>query len=235
MTHEMTPHEEALQRIIESAQRLGVELDKADALQWLAAMTAGPEADIVVDLESGTFGHRITMLDFSDKDLAHFREMGRLVEFDDVPGQVETALALSGSAAQSKVQTYPGDADFFERVNILARSWQEACRVLGQIMREKALSTRRGPNYQLIQVRMGSYPFDLIRDEELARAGSSITWNPDEIWEGRIAGTTPAGEPVEIAQMACFLLSDRASYVNGQAIAVDGGLSASHPWVFPRS
>jgi hypothetical protein len=29
-------------------------------------------------------------------------------------------------------------------------------------------------------------------------------------------------------------LSDRASYINGQAIPVDGGLSASHPWVFPR-
>jgi NAD(P)-dependent dehydrogenase (short-subunit alcohol dehydrogenase family) len=41
------------------------------------------------------------------------------------------------------------------------------------------------------------------------------------------------GEPVEIAQMACFLMSDAASYVNGQAIPVDGGLSASHPWVYP--
>ena len=43
-----------------------------------------------------------------------------------------------------------------------------------------------------------------------------------------------ASKRAEIAQMACFLLSDRASYVNGQAIPVDGGLSASHPWVFPR-
>ncbi len=51
---------------------------------------------------------------------------------------------------------------------------------------------------------------------------------------GQINPTSRAGQPSEIAQMACFLLSDRASYVNGQAIAVDGGLSASHPWVFPR-
>lgn len=51
---------------------------------------------------------------------------------------------------------------------------------------------------------------------------------------GQINPLKRHGEPVEIAQMACFLLSDRASYVNGQAIAVDGGLSASHPWVFPR-
>lgn len=55
--------------------------------------------------------------------------------------------------------------------------------------------------------------------------------------ENRIGQINPSvrhGEAVEIAEMACFLLSDAASYVNGQAIAIDGGLSASHPWVFPR-
>lgn len=51
---------------------------------------------------------------------------------------------------------------------------------------------------------------------------------------GQINPTRRAGQPIEIAQMACFLLSDRASYVNGQAVPVDGGLSASHPWVYPH-
>ena len=43
------------------------------------------------------------------------------------------------------------------------------------------------------------------------------------------------GQPGEIGEIACFLLSDRASYVNGQAVPVDGGLSSSHPWVYPTN
>ncbi|MBC7986419.1 MAG: SDR family oxidoreductase [Sphingomonadaceae bacterium] len=46
---------------------------------------------------------------------------------------------------------------------------------------------------------------------------------------GRLNPLQRGGAPEEIAAVAAFLASDDASYVNGQAIAVDGGLSSSHP------
>ncbi len=50
---------------------------------------------------------------------------------------------------------------------------------------------------------------------------------------GKIGQLNPlqrAGQPSEIAAMGLFLISDEASYVNGQAFPVDGGLTASMPY-----
>ncbi len=46
---------------------------------------------------------------------------------------------------------------------------------------------------------------------------------------GRLNPLRRAAQPEELANVALFLASDLSSYVNGQAIAVDGGLSSSHP------
>ena len=46
---------------------------------------------------------------------------------------------------------------------------------------------------------------------------------------GRLNPLRRGAQPEELAKVALFLASDEASYVNGQAIAVDGGLSSSHP------
>jgi hypothetical protein len=188
----------AMAEILRSAKRLGVELDEHEAAAWVAAMEAeATGGNIVVDVTTGVYGHRVTMLDFSAGDLARFRAIGRIVGFDDRPPHVRTALALSGSAAQSKIQTYPGDCDFFERVHIMADTRDDACRVLRGLMREKALATMTGPTFRLWEVKFGVYPIDAERDGAGVGKGGTITWKPAEIAAGAVA-VSRGGEALEI-------------------------------------
>ena len=71
----------------------------------------------------------------------------------------------------------------------------------------------------LIETGMTQPLFDLARERGVA---------------GKIGQLNPLGRAAvadEVARVALFLASDESSYVNGQAWAVCGGLSASHPWV----
>jgi hypothetical protein len=188
----------ALAGIIESARRLGVELDEAEAAEWVAALEAeGAGGDVVVDVDSGIFGHRVSMLDFTPRDLARYRAIGEIVGFPDRPPEVLTALALSGSAAQSKVQSFPGDCDYFERVHIAAPTREDACRILAREVKEKALSTRMGKTYRLWEVKFGGYPFDAERAGRVVHKGGPVSWTADEVATGAIV-VIRDGEPVTV-------------------------------------
>ncbi len=93
MDETVTRPAEGLSQIVESARRLGVELDEQEASEWLAAMqTEAAGGDIVIDVDSGVYGHRVTMLDFTPADIARFREIGKVI-----------GEALTGSFGESEV------------------------------------------------------------------------------------------------------------------------------------
>jgi hypothetical protein len=191
--------QEEIKRIINSARSLGVEMDEEEAIQWLTSIVATDQSDGTpqVDHERGVFGHRVVLLDFDPSDLERVRRVAAIVELEDRPN-VETAIALSGSSAQSQVQTFPGDFDYFERVNIKADNQSTACAILGNVIREKALQTANGPGYQLIEVRFGTFRHQVIRGDKTIEPGSSITWSPAEIRDGHFQILTPEGENMSI-------------------------------------
>lgn len=59
-------------------------------------------------------------------------------------------------------------------------------------------------------------------------AGARAVGKEDKI--GQLNPLRRAGLDTEIADAALFLASDQSSYLNGHALVVDGGLSASHPF-----
>jgi len=190
----VTTPDDDIARIRESAARLGVQLDEEGALQWLAAIAADAASDDhIVTHESGTFGHRVTMLDFAPRDLERFRRIGQVVEVTGPEGVVESALALSGSAAQSKIQSFPGDCDYFQRLNIKAATREEACRIMADCMRAAARRTSTGDAFQFLEGKLGSYPVDCEHGGAARKKGSPITWTPEEIEAERIELTLADG------------------------------------------
>nr|MDQ3643293.1 hypothetical protein [Actinomycetota bacterium] len=181
-----TTQQDAVARVIASAERLGVHVNEDEAEQWIAAMAAEASGgNVVVDVNTGVFGHRASMLDFDPADLAQVQRMAKIVGFADRPG-VRTALALSGSSAQGRIHEYPADADFFERIHITADTKVEACRILGELIREKALETMSGPSHRLSEVKLGTWDAEVTKDGKKEHAGSPISWTPKEVESGEM-------------------------------------------------
>jgi len=196
--------QDEVNRIIKTARTLGVEVDEADVAQWLAAMAATGTMEWDVDESAGIYGHQITLLDFDRGTLDRYRHIADIVEVPDRPN-VQTAISLAGSAAQGVIQRYPSDADYFERVNILAPTREGACELLSQVMRDKALDKFGGPNYELLDVRFGTWKDDIVKDGEHISAGSSIVWTADEVADGKMQVFRSSGDPWEISwDYACL-------------------------------
>jgi hypothetical protein len=187
------PVDEATERLLATAEAGGVEIDEAEAARWIASVSSDSPAAITVDVSMGVYGHRITMADMDTTGLDRFRRMAAIVGFDDRPPEVTTALALSGSAAQARVQRFPADADFFERIHLQAPTREAACRLLAVVMRDKALATLSGPGHRLMQVRLGNWPVDAVLGAVTVRKGSSVEWTPAVVEAGGIAFHTVDG------------------------------------------
>jgi hypothetical protein len=200
-----SPHEHAIEMVLNAASDLGVELDAEEALEWIAAVARESSDPLIIDVDSGVYGHQVTMADLDHSELGRFRHIAAIVGFEDQPPDVLTALALSGSAAQNRVHRFPGDCDFFERIHIRAETREAACAILGGLIRDKALSAFSGPGYRLQEVKFGSWPSEASIGDRQIKAGTPISWAPEQVEAGQIGYLDTAGKPQSL------LWSDAAS------------------------
>jgi hypothetical protein len=167
------------------AAALGLELDADEARRWMVAVETSERTGVGTDAGTGVFGNRVALLDFDPEDLGRLRRLVPHVRLVAHPA-VESAIAISGSSAQGRVQLFPGDADFFERVHIRASSADEAQRILRTAMRDTALRALVEPDIVLVEANLGTYDEPVVERGRVHAAGDPITWAPDDVVEGAI-------------------------------------------------
>lgn len=193
-THPLNSEEakDEIAEIAATAQRAGIEFDAQEAVEWMVAVSAAEhESALAQDPLSGVFGHRISLLDFDQERLNYFRRLAQRVR-STRRSNVESAIAIAGSSAQGKVQLFPGDNDYFERVNIKAATIDEARQLLRDIVRETAIRAFQEPDIVLLEVNFGVYAEAVIERGQLRGAGESITWQPTDVADGFIVVTRAA-------------------------------------------
>lgn len=172
--------------IVAAAAQAGIELDARETAQWLLAMSqAEREGAVAEDTRTGVFGSRVALLDFSPEDLAFFRRLAKRVRMVSHPA-VEAAISISGSSAQGKVQMFPGDYDFFERVNIHAPDMAGAKKILREILRATALRAFAESDIVLIEANLGVHASPARERGHERASGDPITWTPRDVLNGYI-------------------------------------------------
>lgn len=187
---DLTPDE-----TIETARRMGLEADAEEARRWMVAVAASDDDErIATDEEIGVFGDRVSLLDFDPEDLAHFRALMPRVRMVSRP-EIESAIAIAGSAAQGRIQLFPGDSDFFERVHIHADTEDEAKRIFREAFRSTALRAAAERDIVLIEADLGVYPEPVVQRGVHLDAGHTIEWTTNDVAAGRIEVEGADGKP----------------------------------------
>ncbi len=166
--------------MIASIRAVGVAVDRAAAERWVLAVAEvlAEPGEFVVAPGLGVGGHELALLDFDEADSAvpRLRRLGELVRTSEA-SDLQVAVAVAGSTAQLRIQPFPADVDFFERVHIAAPSREAAARRLAELVRSDALRDDLAPGLRLEDVLFGQ-----------ERDGRPVRWEAAEIAAGNLAG-----------------------------------------------
>jgi NAD(P)-dependent dehydrogenase (short-subunit alcohol dehydrogenase family) len=222
--------EEGLNQTLEAIQKAG---HAAEAL----AMDAGSEADVqkLIDLAIGTFGRLdvvyanagisgglTSLLDITVENFNEILRINLIGPFLAIKYAAPHMIRQGGgsiicTASVAALRANAGGVAYSaSKAGVIALAQTSANALIGTGVRVNAICPG------LIETGMTKPIFDNARSRGTDHK------------IGQLNPLQRAGRPEEIAAMALFLASDEASYVNGQAFPVDGGLSSTHPFAKPR-
>ena len=180
------PHE----AMVAAIAAMGVEVDAEEAIAWLTAVEAAGDEPGEFSLAEGIAGHELALLDFDPDSAGRLRRLGQIIGSPAAP-DVETALAIAGSAAQGRIQPFPADVDFFERVHIHARTRSGATRRLAELVRADVLRVGQMPGFALDDICFGRLP-GRSDGQSSCRLGPSLKWTLPDVVSGTLNLRPPA-------------------------------------------
>lgn len=181
--------------LVAAIEAAGVAVD-APGRAWLGAVAAAlaEPGDFVV--AAGFGGHELALLDFDAAAAERVRGLARLVATPAAPDLL-TGLAVTGSAAQNRIQPFPADVDFFERVHLLAPTRRAAERRLAEVVRAEALRLDTGAGIALEEVWFGRLPDGWV-PTQAHRFGSALAWRRAEVVAGEVGLRAVDGATVRL-------------------------------------
>ena len=179
-----------VEAVIAAIEAAGGEVDE-DGMAWVAAAVAAAAAPGEFSISAGVGGHELALLDFDPESAGRLRRLGEAIGTAPAP-DVGVALAVCGSAAQGRVQPFPADVDFFERVHVVAATREEALRRLGEIVRATVERVEAEPGFALEEVYFGHLPDHLVAAQP-HRIGSALAWRLADVVAGVVELRLPGG------------------------------------------
>lgn len=170
-----------------AAQKAGISLQQDESKRWLDAVIQAVTAPGEWQQEHSAeiAGHELVLIDFDPAWAERLRAIGRRIA-SRPSADVQTGLAIAGSAALARAHPYPSDIDFFERIHIIAPTHDAACATLVRIIRATLDDTGSLPDFTFEELMLGVYE------------GQSVRWTPSDVAQGIRAIERPDGTCITI-------------------------------------
>ncbi|MEA2586336.1 MAG: hypothetical protein QOF33_4421 [Thermomicrobiales bacterium] len=177
-----------IDELVTIANSAGIDLDRESARDWLQAVARAnaTPGEFARTMDGQFGGHELALIDFDPTAAARLRQIGRLVATPPMPA-VSSALAIAGSSAQGRIQPFPADADFFERLHIAASDHESAVITLAHVIHSNVVQSGQQPGLRFEEVYFGH------------REGLSLCWSAHEFAAGQIERRLPTGKTVTVS------------------------------------